>query len=156
MTKTIDRSDYYKEWAAKHPNASAERGRKWRQANRAKAHAYDATRAVITPGRSTKAVQKWREDHPEQYRLSNRMHQAKRKAQQLNAQVGEVTAQGLAEKLAYWGGKCWMCRKKAECWDHVKPLAKKGLHCLANLRPACEACNRSKGAKWPWPEQRSK
>lgn len=30
-----------------------------------------------------------------------------------------------------------------------KPLAKGGLHCLANLRPACRACNAQKNARWP-------
>jgi 5-methylcytosine-specific restriction endonuclease McrA len=31
--------------------------------------------------------------------------------------------------------------------DHVQPIARGGLHCADNLRPACGPCNLSKGAK---------
>lgn len=55
----------------------------------------------------------------------------------------------LQEKWAYWGGLCWMCGGEACEWDHVKPLSKGGMHCLANLRPACRSCNASKNSAWP-------
>jgi 5-methylcytosine-specific restriction endonuclease McrA len=44
-----------------------------------------------------------------------------------------------------------MCGAEAVEWDHVKPLAKGGAHILANLRPACLSCNRSKRDRWPLP-----
>ncbi|WP_202376256.1 HNH endonuclease [Mycobacterium intracellulare] len=57
------------------------------------------------------------------------------------------------EKLSYWGNRCWMCRAPLEDnyhRDHVKPLSKGGIDCLANLRPACPSCNTAKGARWPY------
>jgi hypothetical protein len=61
-----------------------------------------------------------------------------------------LSAEGLDLKWEFWGGRCWMCGKKATTWDHVKPLSRGGLHCLANLRPACVSCNSSKRDRWPW------
>jgi 5-methylcytosine-specific restriction endonuclease McrA len=51
--------------------------------------------------------------------------------------------------MAYWGNCCWMCSGEYQEVDHVIPLARGGLHCLSNLRPACRSCNASKGAKRP-------
>jgi 5-methylcytosine-specific restriction endonuclease McrA len=45
---------------------------------------------------------------------------------------------------------CWMCGGDADTVDHVKPLSKGGAHILANLRSACQSCNSSKGATWPF------
>lgn len=55
----------------------------------------------------------------------------------------------LAERKAFFGGRCWMCGRPAEAWDHVKPLSKGGWHCLSNLRPACTLCNSKKRNTWP-------
>ncbi|WP_399552357.1 HNH endonuclease [uncultured Microbacterium sp.] len=54
----------------------------------------------------------------------------------------------LNERFAYWGFACWMCGSPWEHIDHVKPIAKGGPHLLANLRPACAACNMKKGSAW--------
>jgi 5-methylcytosine-specific restriction endonuclease McrA len=48
-------------------------------------------------------------------------------------------------------GVCYLCGgafefKDMEC-DHVRPLAKGGLHEKSNCKMACSSCNRSKGAK---------
>lgn len=59
-----------------------------------------------------------------------------------------IKAEDLESKLAYWGGKCWMCPAPFEHWDHVKPISKNGPNVLANLRPACARCNISKSASW--------
>ena len=47
---------------------------------------------------------------------------------------------------------CWMCGSPV--WeghnlnmDHVVPVARGGIHCADNLRPACASCNRRKNAK---------
>lgn len=54
----------------------------------------------------------------------------------------------LAQRLAMFSHKCWMCGAPADTIDHVKPLKLNGLDCLANLRPACRSCNASKKASW--------
>lgn len=51
-------------------------------------------------------------------------------------------ARALADRWAYYGGRCWMCGAEADTWDHVKPMASGGHPTLTcNLRPACRACN---------------
>ena len=73
----------------------------------------------------------------------------RRKARERAAVIVGFDPTLLTVKWDYWGGNCWMCGGDACEWDHVKPLAKGGVHCLANLRPACRSCNASKNAKWP-------
>lgn len=49
--------------------------------------------------------------------------------------------------LARWGYACGYCGAAARALDHVQPLAAGGPDCEANLIPACDACNASKGTK---------
>lgn len=73
-------------------------------------------------------------------------------ARKRNAFTIPYTAEQLESKVSYWGDRCWICQ--TDSWtqiDHVKPLAKGGPDMLANLRPACSACNQSKRDKWPFP-----
>lgn len=64
--------------------------------------------------------------------------------------VYPFTPEQLAAKVAYWGGRCWICSAPYEAIDHVKPLAKMGPHMLANLRPICTSCNTRKKDRWPF------
>jgi 5-methylcytosine-specific restriction endonuclease McrA len=54
--------------------------------------------------------------------------------------------------------QCWMCGRPVDIrakrgdpaflhMDHVMALARGGLHCADNLRPACAPCNQRKGAR---------
>lgn len=64
---------------------------------------------------------------------------------------GAFSKERLDARIAYYGGLCWICRAAPyEHLDHVKPIAAGGPNLLANIRPACAACNLSKGAKWPF------
>lgn len=63
--------------------------------------------------------------------------------------AGEATPADIAARVAYYGGRCWMCGGEYEAVDHVKPLAKGGSDWPANLRPACRACNAAKRDAWP-------
>lgn len=74
--------------------------------------------------------------------------EARRRARKASSTSIRVSTEAVAERMAYFGNKCWMCGGAFECIDHVKPLAKGGPHILANLRPACTACNSSKSDKW--------
>lgn len=100
--------------------------------------------------------------NPEKYRaksrrdyarnaLARRETQWRRRAQKLASMVGPVTVALLRAKWEFWGGRCWLCGGDAVEFDHVKPLAKGGAHCLANLRPACRSCNARKRDLWPIP-----
>ena len=45
---------------------------------------------------------------------------------------------------SFYGLPCAYCGRIADHVDHIVPLAKGGLHCKANLAPACASCNRGK------------
>src|SRR5690606_42044741 len=54
----------------------------------------------------------------------------------------------LHHRLSMFAG-CYICGSTTDLVvDHVKPLAKGGIHALVNLRPACRACNSRKHARW--------
>lgn len=78
-------------------------------------------------------------------------YKRKRRALEKDALYLGHTVKDLEARLAYYGGKCWICRTaEHEHWDHVKPLSKGGAHILANLRPSCASCNTSKSDRWPF------
>jgi 5-methylcytosine-specific restriction endonuclease McrA len=97
--------------------------------------------------------------HPEQYREyrragkkrnpeANRSYVRARKTRLRGQVVVHFTPEQLRQRLSMFAG-CWMCGGRAETIDHVKPIAKGGAHMLANLRPACLACNSRKQDRWP-------
>lgn len=66
------------------------------------------------------------------------------------AATGTATNKQIADRVAYYGWKCWLCAAPWREIDHVKPLSKGGWGWPSNLRPICRSCNASKGAKWPY------
>lgn len=87
---------------------------------------------------------KWREANPEKHNEKER----RRRARKRGVLTIPFTAEQLAQRMAYYGDRCWMCGGPFEHIDHVKPLAADGPHILANLRPACRPCNLAKRDKW--------
>lgn len=72
------------------------------------------------------------------------------RARKRSAVTIPFTSEQLAQRVTYYGDRCWLCGTPE--WtdiDHVKPLAKGGPHMLSNLRPACASCNGAKSDKWP-------
>lgn len=91
----------------------------------------------------------------ERDRLRNAENPAKRNegrwrasARTRGVSVVDFAPELLAGRLSMFSG-CWMCGALPTEVDHVKPLAAGGPHMLANLRPICGPCNRSKGSRWP-------
>lgn len=74
--------------------------------------------------------------------------EGRRRAAKRRSGTMRITREQIASRMAYFGNRCWMCRGPFEQIDHVKPISKGGPHILANLRPACAACNQSKSNKW--------
>ena len=72
----------------------------------------------------------------------------RRRAIRKNAKTIAYSPDALWQRMAYFGHKCWMCGGSFEAVDHVIPLTKGGVECLANLRPACRSCNSRKHNKW--------
>jgi len=87
--------------------------------------------------------QNWGKLNPERQREWSR----RRRARQANNLVIEFTDEQLAQRMTYWGNRCWMCLGSFDEVDHVIPISLGGPHCLSNLRPACTECNRKKHAK---------
>ena len=109
-------------------------------------------------------IARWQAENPEkvkQYKakwvkdnLSGavRENTRRRYARRKGAFAIPFTSAQLADKIAYWGGRCWLCRAPFQAVDHVKPLVVGGPHILANLRPICTSCNSRKRATWPLPK----
>ena len=97
---------------------------------------------------AVKAAAEWAALNPERYRATQRRADARRRARKRDVHAIRFTQEQLASRMGVFGNKCWMCGGAFEHIDHVKPLSLKGPHILANLRPACAACNGSKSGKW--------
>lgn len=63
--------------------------------------------------------------------------------------AGAASPVQIAARVAYYGGRCWLCRDPWQQIDHVKPISKGGSNWPANLRPACAPCNLAKNGRWP-------
>ena len=92
---------------------------------------------------------RWRRANPEK---AAEWFRQRRQAIRAATVAGPLSADALAARWAFFGGRCWLCRGEATEWDHVKPVSRGGLHILANLRPACRACNVAKRDRWPLSE----
>lgn len=138
---------------------------RWRAANREQHVAANKAWNKANPERMAAAGKRWRESNREAYLAAQRFYnqqrqtppeakaeyQRRRRAAQKSRLVGRITPALLAAKCAYWLNRCWRCGSPEIELDHVKPLAKDGLHCLANIRPICRSCNATKSDRWPFP-----
>lgn len=132
-------------------------------ANPGPAKARRRKRYYEDPQRAVREAVEWGRRNPDRRReIAKRWQQAnlqgkvreytrKRYATRKGAQTIPFTPEQLQQRLAYYGGRCWVCRDEATEWDHVKPLTKGGWHCLSNLRPICRRCNAVKRDRWPYP-----
>lgn len=143
--------------------AVRERGRVWYRANRDASLVYSKAhyRANIEKRRTqyrARYSDPLKREHllatEKRWRLNNRQtvnaKAARRRARQAAVQTLPFTAALLSQRWAYYANKCWLCGNLATATDHVKPISKGGAHMLCNLRPICNHCNTSKGAKWPF------
>lgn len=113
---------------------------------------YDGSEAELTRRRMQSA--RAREKHYEKVRARTAAWQKANPQSQrtFTERPKALSPEALNAKLAYWGGKCWMCSGDFAHWDHVKPLSKGGNNFLSNLRPSCIRCNAQKSARWAGPE----
>lgn len=142
-------------WNNTHPGSRRQSSLKWRAANRD----YQSPDPEVGRARSRRwhaANKEYAATQFAEWRKSNlgvmAEHERKRRARKQSVLTLEFTAKELADKMGFWGNRCWMCHGPFEAVDHVKPIAKGGPHILANLRPTCRACNTAKHARWPLAE----
>lgn len=105
----------------------------WRDRNRERLRRQDAERRARDLARTRAA-----------YRLSSHL----RRARERSALIAPFNNAQLMSRVAYWGGRCYVCHAPWEAIDHVKPLSKGGAHCLSNLRPICGYHNNRKKNRW--------
>jgi hypothetical protein len=53
------------------------------------------------------------------------------------------------DRIAYYGGRCWICHKATDAIGHVIPVSRGGGGWASNLRPTCTSCKRRKRDKHP-------
>ena len=101
-----------------------------------------------------------RELNADLLRVRGRLHEAARRAAAKGAGVVDFTLEQWEGHLAALGNDCTYCgitAAEVATWpvdkrgrgnklemDHIVPLARGGIHALANLTPACPICNRKK------------
>lgn len=125
----------------------AARQQTWKDENRDRQSVYFANYRRI----NAKRIQEYGATyiHSRRGRLFNILKAARRKARRLNAS-GTASPEQLQARWEFYGGRCYVCSRSAEAFDHVKPLAKGGSLWPANLRPICKSCNSRKRDKWPF------
>lgn len=141
-------------WAQANPDKVRARWRRWQEANPDKVREAQRRYNERNPDRQ----KPWREANPDKVsEYTRRWSQAnrdkvaekarRRRAQRAAALTIPFTTEQLAERMAFWGDRCWMCGGDYDTVDHVIPLAEGGPHCLSNCRPACRSCNSAKGVR---------
>lgn len=158
--------EYKARWKAENREEILRKARDAYRANPEKVKQYQKMRRAQDPdawrARYAKYTRDWRAANPENAersraasarwarsargRLNKAAHERKRRAKAM-ASSG-VSVDQIQARISYYGGRCWMCGDAATTIDHVKPLAKGGLHLASNLRPACRPCNIRKHARW--------
>ncbi|QFZ23338.1 HNH endonuclease [Saccharothrix syringae] len=92
---------------------------------------------------------RYRSRHKGRIAIDNAIRQAKRTADRLGVNTEPYT---VAELVEAWGERHeWHCvycgTADALSIDHVHPMNRGGVNALANIVPACVACNQSKRSK---------
>lgn len=102
------------------------------------------------PEATRRATRTYLEKHPDHVKAWRRANPAasraqvqRRRASLADVDHGCVTPEFL--ELIY-SLPCAYCGAPCEHADHVHPVSRGGLHCVANIQPSCAHCNTSKNA----------
>ena len=133
------------QWAADHPTSVKAINRRFYDSNQEAQRAAARAWRAANPDKVRQTHRDWRRANP----LADRARGHRRRTRQRQTLTILYSPDQLAQRMAYWGYRCWMCGGPFESVDHVKPISQGGPDCLANLRPACQSCNARKGSRWP-------
>ncbi len=149
-------TEYHKRGDGLRPNCkecAKAHSKKYYQENLEKARARKKKYRQETAEKVKDQQKKYREDNLEKVRASERLKQARRRAQKINTQVEDITDKLLNE---HWvknnidPERCHYCDEGLyEHLEHCIPLSRGGTHTKENLVPSCAPCNLSKGDKTP-------
>jgi 5-methylcytosine-specific restriction endonuclease McrA len=134
-------------WFVTHPEATLLTKQRYREANREKENERARLSRSLNPEPRRLANAKWKAQNRETVRGFYRKHGGLRRARLKGLLTFPFTDAQLTQRLSMQSG-CWMCGEEGTQVDHVKPVARKGAHILANFRPACRSCNSAKRDKW--------
>lgn len=125
--------------------------KRYRQENRKKIQAVQREWRLRNQAKVRQCVKRWADANRERQRWLVNDWEARQRVAAFGGAVIRFTLDQFEARMAFYGGCCWMCGSPdANEVDHVKPIAHGGAHMLANLRPACGPCNRSKAYRWPF------
>ncbi|MDP9145044.1 MAG: HNH endonuclease [Actinomycetota bacterium] len=137
-------------YARRNRDKILDKHRQYYQDNREVMLAAAAEYKARNPEKVREARRKSIAKRPDYYRALSAANAATRRARLAKVVQIPFTQEQLAQRLAYYGNRCWICGNAADTLDHVKPIAKGGPNMLANLRPACKSCNSGKCDRWPF------
>ena len=128
------------EWRAKNPDKFLAAKAKYRQTERGRMK----ERAWVESNRKAlrSATRRWKDRNPKKCRAIHSLKRARKRA----ATIIPISSADVMLRMSVFGFRCAYCPGPFEEIDHLKPLSKGGPHCLANLRPSCMKCNRTKHA----------
>jgi 5-methylcytosine-specific restriction endonuclease McrA len=118
--------------------------KRWYVANRHNVLTYQAQRYKANAEYFIAQRREYQRNHPEVVRAASHNRRARKKKAK-----GYTTGKQTQGRIDYYGGLCWICKAPYAVMDHVIALSRGGTNWPANLRPACKACNSSKGSKHP-------
>jgi HNH endonuclease len=159
----FDKKAYNRAYSKKHPKApnSPEYMRAWRAANREKVRAYNKKWSAANPDKTRERDRRWTAANPDKIREKDlRRYASKGDAIRLRARLWHQDNPGRNHKIRRRGAACKCCalwsfkfiyaqgRALGMHVDHVKPLAKGGLHCLKNMQLLAPSDNLRKGARY--------
>lgn len=149
--KTIAKA---KAWAEAHPERAKELARESYHRNAEKNAAYRAAnsdqiveRVSVWQEANAEKVRGYKAKYQREHKIWHRERQSRRRAQKLGQFIENVNPDVVYEMH---GGCCGICGEfidGAFHVDHVKPLARGGMHGYINVQPAHPVCNARKGAK---------
>ena len=117
----------------------------WQDANRDKVRQAQRRWREHNKEKQQAATARWAYEHPDKVRQRTNRRRARK-----TGAIGFYSVDQLRARAEVYGFMCAYCRSApAQCMDHVIPLARGGTNWPSNHRPACNACNSSKGAKLP-------
>lgn len=87
-------------------------------------------------------ARRYREENPEKVALVLFRYRSR-----LRKASGDATDTQVKARIEFFGGVCSYCGGPYEHLDHAIALSRGGTNWPANIRPACQHCNQSKGAR---------
>lgn len=122
--------EVYKRWATQ----NIEKVRKTKK---------EAERRRRAQGKSQIQQRRWRESHPEQWKIISRRAYTTRRARRASVSVGDPVLLGLWENILA-SDPCCFCGTTMQEIDHIVPIAMMGSHSWDNLTASCSRCNQRK------------